>query len=48
MAITFSSITISFSSAVVIFVIVSVVQPKLLPNLIEAIKGWTNHLGGMK
>lgn len=39
MEIAFNSVTISISSIVVIFAIIAVAQPKLLPNLIEAIKG---------
>jgi len=41
MELSFYSVTFSVSWIVVIFLIVAVMQPQLLPTLIEAIKGWS-------
>lgn len=40
MEFTYNSISISLTSAVMIFLITAILHPKLLPSLIEAIRDW--------
>jgi len=41
MEVTAYNVTVSVSWIVVIFLIVALTQPKLVPTLIEAIKSWS-------
>lgn len=43
MEFTYNSVSFSLTSAVVIFLITAILQPKLLPAVIEAIKHWSKR-----